>query len=161
MRIKNLAIAFAIIGLSSTALAQHVRTGNIEIVIWHGYEVVKDEALVQFKEGTPASVQTTLHQRLRIEVLEYTSEVLNLVRVPDGMALDDLIALYEAHAEVAFAQPNAIHRPLGVPNDPYYDSQWALPNINSSTGMGQLHRRRKRTGGHHRHGCALESHRSQ
>ncbi|MEW6745705.1 MAG: S8 family serine peptidase [Planctomycetota bacterium] len=129
---RKLIVLLLVLGLGSAGLAQYSRpdgAGEEAIALWHGYEVIKGEALVQFRDGTPAWAQMRLHEELGVEVLEETTASLHLVRIPEGMTLDDLIALYEAHEDVEFAQPNAVHRPVGVPNDPKYGSQWGLPNI--------------------------------
>ncbi len=90
------------------------------------------EVLVRFATAAPrAATQRTL-ERYGMSVIRplYHSEV-QLWRVPEGRELEAVAAL-NAAPDVLYAEPNYIYQAFDlIPNDPYYDNQWAHPAIQS------------------------------
>ncbi|MFW5943085.1 MAG: S8 family serine peptidase [Chloroflexota bacterium] len=54
--------------------------------------------------------------------------------VPPGTDIFELIAAYQAHPDVAYAEPNRIYSTLLTPNDPDFDQQWSLHNTGQTGG---------------------------
>ena len=54
------------------------------------------------------------------------------VKLPDGVTLKDVAAVYEAQANVAYVEPNYRNRHLCVePNDPRFGELWGMQRINA------------------------------
>ncbi|UCE36125.1 MAG: S8 family serine peptidase [Thermoplasmata archaeon] len=53
---------------------------------------------------------------------------------PEKTNLRKAASEYANDLNVEFAEPNFLYHPLGVPNDPYFDMQWALNNTGQTGG---------------------------
>lgn len=98
----------------------------------HPVEVVSGEALVRFSIGTTAATKTSLLSGLGGE---YHRDVAGWshVSLPAGLGVAAGLSLLKGLPGVLEAQPNHVYRPVAVPNDPLYGSQWALSQINASS----------------------------
>ncbi len=89
---------------------------------------VDGELLVKFKKsGTGKtlhkSVGSTLKSSIKMLKIDH-------VAIPQGMTVQQAIALYRANPEVEFAEPNYRVRKAVIPDDPLYMAgQWNLPLI--------------------------------
>ena len=58
--------------------------------------------------------------------LESTPSGAELVRIPVGTDLEELLQRLDADSRVEYAEPNYLLQPLALPNDPLLDEQWHL-----------------------------------
>ncbi len=99
------------------------------VATWRGREVVAGEVLVQFAAGASGARQDAASASLGCRRLGAVSPTLARIALPAGADLDSFLQRWQALPDVAFAQPNAIHRPVGVPTDPKWPLQWGLPKV--------------------------------
>lgn len=97
-----------------------------------------NEILVRFKSPNSSNtsleeISRNIHQKVGSTVLKEFNEIkgLQLVKIPDNMTLDEALAIYTQNENVIYAEPNYICKNQSIPNDPYYDYQWGLNNINA------------------------------
>ncbi len=138
-RLLRVLIACALqLGCTAMLSAQNRPDPNLASATWRGQQVVAGELLVQFQPGTPAAQQQARHTALGCQRLGAVSASLARVALPAGSDLDTFIARYQATADVSFAQPNVLHRPVvalpavvpgAVPADPKWSSQWNLSKV--------------------------------
>ncbi|MEF9426601.1 MAG: S8 family serine peptidase, partial [Candidatus Mariimomonas ferrooxydans] len=89
------------------------------------------ELLVKFKSGVSASVSIMTHQAAGVSVKKTFNLVPNLehVKLPQNMSVRDAIVQYMSDPNVEYAEPNYIRHAFStIPNDTYFDQQWALNN---------------------------------
>jgi subtilisin family serine protease len=90
------------------------------------------ELLVKFKTGVLSSSSLRTHQSIGATSLRKFSLVPNLehVKLPEGLSVKDAIITYMNDPNVEYAEPNYIkHSSATTPNDPLFNQQWALNNI--------------------------------
>jgi thermitase len=85
---------------------------------WRGQQVVAGELLVQFRPGTSAAQQQERNATMGCPRLASVTDSLVRVALPAGADIDDFVARYQAAGEVAFAQPNVLHRPVPATAEP-------------------------------------------
>ena len=99
---------------------------------------VEGELLVKFRRGAPNGARAAAHGWTGAERLRTFSVVPNLehVRLPQGVSVEDAIALYRAHPDVVYAEPNYIVEALQTqtPNDPQFGDLWGLHNTGQAGG---------------------------
>jgi len=99
-----------------------------------------DRILIQPKAGVNAAALKNLHSARKGEVLQSFPGIrgLQVVRVPAGESVTNLIAQYQRSGLVEFAEPdNLVFANATMPNDPKFldGTLWALNNYGQSGGM--------------------------
>jgi len=94
------------------------------------------ELLVKFKPGVTKAQSLKTHQSLGASVVRQYSFFPNLqhIKLPAGLAVKDAIVKYMSDPNIEYAEPNYIRRISMVPNDTYFNQQWALQNTGSFAG---------------------------
>jgi len=107
---------------------------------------VADEVLVRFKpearkDGMVVSnIAAAAHAKEGATVIEEFKGVpgLQLVKLPEGVAVPDAVKLYQQNPNVLYAEPNYLRYKSAIPNDPYFSQLWGLHNtgqkVNGVTG---------------------------
>src|SRR5439155_27045521 len=109
-------------------------SGVARFVPGHVVVVWKDDAL---RRATRA-----LNARLGARTISPTSGMnVDVVRVGRGTSVAAAIRRYQRSPLVRFAEPDRIASVAAIPNDPFFDQQWALDNT------GQLHDMTNQGGG--------------
>ncbi len=110
-------------------------------------EHIPNEVVVKFKDDVPVyipqfggrissdhisnAIQKNLHRRMNAAVVAVDpysdSQVLRLARSED---VEDVAGTYEKQAIVEYAEPNYVGRAAWSPDDPEYQYQWHLQQIN-------------------------------
>src|SRR3990170_2284243 len=97
---------------------------------------VPGEVLVRFRPGVTKPFIGYAHAALNARVVKTyrTLENLQLVRLPEGVSVDEAIKIYQENPDVLYAEPNYIWHALVNPNDPSFGSLWGLHNTGQSGG---------------------------
>ena len=86
--------------------------------------------LVKFKAGTMPAAKTgslaALGAKSVNELYGWT-----VVELPPSTPVEGALAAFSARAEVEAVEPSRIYRPLRVPNDPDFKTQYALSRVNA------------------------------
>lgn len=94
-------------------------------------EFAPGELLVRFKaEITSSATQLTLEKYTMSAIRSLYNSDVQLIRVPEGRELQIAAAL-NADPGVIYAEPNYVYHIFDIPNDPFYNNQWAHPIIQS------------------------------
>lgn len=96
---------------------------------------VPGEVLVKFRPGITRATERTVHASVGARVLNRIAGGLGIdhVRLPRGLAVAEAVRRYSASPLVKYAEPNFFRFPTIAPDDPSYNSLWALNNT------GQTH----------------------
>jgi subtilisin family serine protease len=94
------------------------------------------ELLVKFKTGVPITSSSLTHQAVGSTVKKRAAIVPGLehITLPEDISVSDAIELYMSDPNVEYAEPNYLrqldssHATPVIPNDEYFDRQWALLN---------------------------------
>ena len=100
-----------------------------------GGEYVRDSLIVRFRPGTLPSAQRALLAQVdgtAAPVLSYAD--FDLVTLAAGGDPQDAARRLSAQPDVEYAQARYRVRPMFVPNDPFYRSQWHFPQIDLERG---------------------------
>jgi thermitase len=94
-----------------------------------------DEVLVKFRAGTTPAARAAVHQQIGGRVdREVVGLDVQVVKAPPGRTAQ-VLAAYQQHTEVEYAELNGIAYPDATPNDPLYPQQWALNNVGQTGGF--------------------------
>ncbi len=95
------------------------------------------EVLVRFKSGVTGARAAAVHAGFAAQVLrEYRMPSnLQLVGVPAGMTVEQLVDAYRLDPEVLYAEPNFVYELNVVPNDPSFQQLWGLHNTGQDGGV--------------------------
>src|SRR5579862_1639352 len=99
---------------------------------------VEGELLVKFRRGTSNAERAVAHGWAGARRLRSFGVVPDLehVKLRPGLAVKDAIALYRAHPDVVYAEPNYIvqgtQTPI-IPNDPQFNALWGLHNTGQAS----------------------------
>lgn len=111
------------------------------------------ELLVRFLDGSSERIQQELGLPLTKEAAlgelsetvilgsyvdktyERISDCLSLVKLPVGVTVEEAVAEFYLSGEIIYAEPNYRIRANLVPNDTYYNLQWALENRGQTGGF--------------------------
>jgi subtilisin family serine protease len=119
-----------------SALAQAVTT-NAALRVASDFR--DDRILVQPKAGRNLLALADLHRKHGATVAHTFASMGNLqiVRLPNGARVSDLIARYLESGMVEFAEPDYLVHASAVPNDPRYEdgTLWGLHNTGQSGGL--------------------------
>ncbi|BCM89738.1 thermophilic serine proteinase [Abditibacteriota bacterium] len=131
--------SLSFLGVSGAAHAQTVQVRTIRGVT----TARAGELLVKFGSTAPNSltaIRSNIHS-IRTKSLTINSRIgatelqsfgsigWQLVKLPDGMSVEEGIKFYESQPGVADAEPNAMRYLMAVPNDPAYSQQYGLAKI--------------------------------
>lgn len=128
----------ALVLLLAAALCAPTLVGQVgidpggRVAVWRDIEVVEDELIVGFVDGTSSTSQDAVHVRFGASPIAALTTTWARVSLPAGADLDAFIENYTSDASVLFAQPNVLHEPLaptapfGVPNDLKWAQQWGM-----------------------------------
>lgn len=99
-------------------------------------EYVGDELLVRFKSSVSVQSEAVrnAHGAVGAKVLNSFPNVngLQLVKLPQGVTVEQAIASYQKNTNVLFAEPNYIYQVSSlIPNDPSFNLLWGLEKINA------------------------------
>ncbi|GFO62801.1 S8 family serine peptidase [Geomonas paludis] len=88
------------------------------------------ELLVKFKAGVPSERKKNLHKKHGAEKLkEFEALRLHHLKLKKGMTVEEAVKLYQADADVQYAEPNMVFQLQAQPNDPLFAWQWGLENL--------------------------------
>ncbi len=101
-----------------------------------GYRV--DRIIIQPKAGVSPEIIEALHAYHHTKVLQSIENMgrLQVITVPAGETVADLVGKYRASGMVQFAEPDYLVQAATVPNDPQFldGTQWGLNAINAPGG---------------------------
>jgi len=128
-------------------LVDHLEDRAVPTVNLATSDIIPGQVLVQYKNT--ANVQTRALNRLNIggglaeeitsvQRLDASEGVMELVRTPLGMTVEDAIAWYQRQPDVAYAEPNYHVTASVVSNDPYYlnGSLWGMYGDDQPSAVG-------------------------
>jgi subtilisin family serine protease len=93
---------------------------------------VPDEILVKFSKRTRAEGAQALSDRFGATLVETLGDLgWTRIRVPNGLTVEQTIALYRETGEVESAQPNFYYRLALTPNDTQFGSMYGLTKISA------------------------------
>ena len=97
-----------------------------------------DSILVRFKSGTSDTKVNTAHGNVNPKSVKSFKVISGLKHVilPPGRSLEDALATYRKNPNVLYAEPDYQYQLNAVPNDPFYNTLWAINN--SSQDIPQL-----------------------
>ncbi|MFN3478766.1 MAG: S8 family serine peptidase [Thermodesulfovibrionales bacterium] len=96
---------------------------------------VEGEIIVKFKRDHRSSAQA-IHRVMGSTILKRFSMLpeIEVVKLPEGLSIRDGIIKYMSDPSVEYAEPNYIRRINRIPNDTYFNQQWALLNTGQFNG---------------------------
>lgn len=90
-----------------------------------------DRILVKFKPGVSEAVRQNIHRAQGAAVIgELKGIGVQILKVPNGKVMEKVLA-YRAHGAVEYAEPDYIATAFEVPNDPSFDQQWGMTQIDA------------------------------
>lgn len=93
-----------------------------------------DRVLVKFKDGVDKAAKDRVHAKHGGRVVrEIPALGVQVVAVPAG-SVDEKVKAYKAESTVDYAEPDYVATAVGIPNDPYFNQQWALNNVGQTGG---------------------------
>ena len=101
---------------------------GIEIFEHREFEdYIPDEIIVKFKADVTSDKISSIISKHDMKV-EYKSKFADfqLVKVPKGKSVSEMIEIYQNNPLVEYAEPNYIAHACMTPNDPYFSHQWHL-----------------------------------
>jgi len=101
-----------------------------------GPKYVQDRVLVRFRPAVSAADMRATHAAAGFQVLNDVSVVdrLQVVQLAAGTNVHDAIRMYRNNPNVLYAEPDYIVQVTGVPNDPFFSTQWNLQNNGQNGG---------------------------
>lgn len=98
-----------------------------------------DRILIKPKTGTPADAMARVHKRqgTRVRGAFPALENLQVITVPEGAKVEEILAQYRQSGLVEFAEPDYLLRASAIPNDPRYadGTLWSLHNTGQRGGL--------------------------
>lgn len=97
---------------------------------------VQDRVLVRFRPAVSAADMQAAHAAAGFQVLSDVSVVdrLQVVQLAPGANVHDAIRMYRNNPSVLYAEPDYIVQVTGVPNDPFFSTQWNMQNTGQNGG---------------------------
>ncbi|HEX5011891.1 MAG TPA: S8 family serine peptidase [Planctomycetota bacterium] len=125
--------ALAVLLLLAAGATGQNRPDPVQTVVpWQGHEVLAGELLVQFRPNVSAAAQSLAHKQQGVLPRAVLGPRLTRVVLPAGTDLEARRAAYAARPDVEFVQPNVLHHPVAVPDDPLWSTQWALSRVRAA-----------------------------
>lgn len=123
----------AIVALLFTVTPAEPRTpGKAEL----SHDYVPGELIVKPRSGASLAAIGTLRSRLNAQVKNTFPSIGAELWVVAGMSVDEALARFSADPSVEYAEPNfRIHATGFIPDDPLFESQWALHNTGQTGGL--------------------------
>ena len=87
------------------------------------------QVIVRFKAGTTAAERTDALEEVDATVDTTLLPRMQVVDLPDDVAVGEAVGTLEANPDVAYAEPNFEREAAVVPTDPEYPELWALPKM--------------------------------
>ncbi len=87
------------------------------------------QVIVRFKAGTTAAERTDALEEVDATVDATLLPRMQVVDLPDDVAVGEAVGTLEANPDVAYAEPNFEREAAAEPNDPEYSQLWALPRM--------------------------------
>lgn len=95
---------------------------------------VEGEVLVKYKNGTASEAARLVNNQFNAEVLQEFPEIgWQLIKLPDGVTVEQALASFSGFSDVETVQPNYIYKLAAIPNDPQYGSLWGMTRIGAPT----------------------------
>jgi len=103
---------------------------NIEQVPEKLNKYVQDEIIVKYKNGIESKKVYEINQQYGTSLI-YKSNFsgFQLLKIPNNKTVLEMVELYNNDINVKYAEPNYIGYLCMSPNDPYYDYQWHLHDL--------------------------------
>lgn len=90
-----------------------------------------DRILVKFKPGISERVRQDIHRAHGASVVgELKGIGVQILKVPNSKVMEKVLA-YRAHGSVEYAEPDYIATANEVPNDPSFNQQWGMTQIDA------------------------------
>ncbi len=91
------------------------------------------EVLIQFRPEARAAALTRSEQNLGARAVRSLAggRVVQLA-LPEDMSVPEALSIYGSDPDVVLVEPNYLLYTQSLPNDPYFDQQWALANSGQS-----------------------------
>ena len=121
-------VALLVIPTAGSQTLKDIDSG-LDIMTWQNGEVLRDEALVQFKEGVSALERFTLHRDMGCDVIETVAPGLERIRL-NGKPLNATLEAYNNASILKYAEPHRVYRTFYTPNDSDWSLQWGPANMN-------------------------------
>ncbi|MFP4316764.1 MAG: S8 family serine peptidase [Desulfovibrionales bacterium] len=96
-------------------------------IITSEQEYVPGDIIIKYKEDRPSKISRGMRICWARSARKIGSKVEHL-KLPPFMTTEQAIEHLKNDPNIAYVEPNYIVRPMGVPNDLYFDRQWALKN---------------------------------
>ena len=96
----------------------------------HPPQYAPDRVLVRFRSRTSKSATRSLHAAFGVNLLRAYTLVnnLQLVRLPAGVSVKEVITAYRRNPDVIYAEPDYEVHATELPNDPRFPELWGLHN---------------------------------
>ncbi len=91
--------------------------------------LANDQVIVRFKAGTTAAERSDALDEVDATVDRTLLPRMQVVDLPDDVAVGEAVGTLEANPDVAYAEPNFERKAAAIPNDPEYPELWALPKM--------------------------------
>lgn len=114
-----------VLAAAVTASAQNVKPMNVSGPVAYA----PDRFIVRFNPGAPGQAVAALHAQNGTRVKRHLPHGMQLIQVPAGKSVEDLVKRFANNPNVEFAHPDYIAYASMVPNDPVYSYQWHFANI--------------------------------
>jgi subtilisin family serine protease len=129
-------VALAVAGATVLALAPSASAARPPKLPWEGpaIRVKPGRLVVTFESGTSRAQRSIIHGAVGGLVTDRgRTTAIDVVELPRGISPLAAIRRYQADPRVVAAELDRIAAPTEMPNDQFFDWQWALHNV------GQLH----------------------
>ena len=89
-----------------------------------------EEILVGFRGGVASTQRDLIHQQARAGLKRRIGQInTDVVRIPAGSSVREMIAHYQNLPQIEYAEPNFLAVAFLTPNDPLYHNQWNLQKV--------------------------------
>ncbi|MFC1655115.1 S8 family serine peptidase [Myxococcota bacterium] len=126
MRSIKIFAILLVLALAATAFAQNVKPMKVSGPV----AFAPDQFIVRFNPGTKGQAVADLHRNNGTSLKRNLPHGMQLIHVPTGKSVEDLVNRFKRNPNVEFAHVDAIAYASFVPNDGFYSYQWHFDNIN-------------------------------
>lgn len=89
-----------------------------------------EEILVGFRGGIAVSQRDFIHGQAQVGLKRRIGQInTDVVKIPAGVSVQEMIAHYQNLPQVEYAEPNFLATAFLTPNDPLYQDQWNLQKV--------------------------------
>jgi serine protease len=125
MRSVKIFVFLLVVAVAATAFAQNVEPMKVSGPVAYA----PDRFIVRFHPGAPGQAVAALHNQNGTKVKRHLPHGMQLIHVPAGKSVEDLVERFRKNPNVEFAHPDYIAYASMVPNDAIYSYQWHFANI--------------------------------